>query len=386
MKTLPRFLAVVLAFAALIAGPALASDKGEFGTAPRTNDGKKWRIAYYEGGEYLNYQQVFTATVKGLMKLGWIEMIEIPPQKGEQTEDLWRWLNENAKSDYVEFIKDGHYTAKWDDNIRKTTVADISSRIEKKNDIDLLIAMGTWAGKDFAHDKISVPTMVLSTSDPISAGIIKSVEDSGYENIHAHVDPYRWERQLRLFHEIIDFKKLGIAYENSVNGRSYAAIDMVEKAAKERGFEVVSCYTKSDIADTEIAEESVKKCFRELANNTEAIYVTEQGGVNNRSIPDLVKIINDKKIPTFAQYGSEMVKYGFLMSTSTAGFKYVGEFHAETFAKVFNGAKPSQLDQLFEEPPKIAINLKTSEIIGFVPPLIILGAADEIFQDIDIPK
>ena len=43
------------------------------------------------------------------------------------------------------------------------------------------------------------------------------------------------------------------------------------------------------------------------------------------------------------------------------------------------------LEQLFEEPPKIAINLKTAELIGFDPPVDILLAADEIFQDIETP-
>ena len=386
MKLITKVIAILIACLAIINIPALADDKDYFDTKPTTNNGKKWRIAYYEGGEYLNYQQVFSATVRGLIKLGWIDAIDIPTQQGEQTKDLWNWLAENTKSEYIEFVKNAHYTANWEDDLRKNMVADIMTRIKEKNDIDLLIAMGTWAGKDLANNKNITPTIVLSTSDPISAGIIRSVEDSGYEYIHAHVDPYRWERQLRLFHEIIGFKKLGIAYENTVNGRSYAAIDVVEKAAKERDFEVIRCYTKSDISDIQEAEESVKKCFRELANTSEAIYVTEQGGVNNRSIPELVKIVNKKNIPTFAQYGSEMVKYGFLISTSTAGFKYVGEFHAETVAKVFNGAKPNQLDQLFEEPPKIAINLKTSEIIGFDPPLIILGAADEIFRKIAVPQ
>ena len=385
MKSLTRTIAVLIA-CMVFSLSAPASDKREFSTAPTTNHGAKWRIGYYEGGEYLNYQQVFTATVRGLMELGWIEPVEIPHQQGEQTRDLWNWLVKNARSDYVEFVADAHYSANWDDENRKATVAELKARIGKRNDIDLLIAMGTWAGKDLAYKENHVPTMVLSTSDPISAGIIKSVEDSGFEFIHAHVDPYRWERQLRLFHEIIGFKRLGVAYENTVNGRSYAAIDKVEKVARERGFEIVRCYTKSDIADTDLAGESVRKCFEELVDKADAIYVTEQGGVNNRSIPSLVEIINEHKVPTFAQYGSEMVKYGFLVSTSTAGYKYVGEFHAETFAKVFNGARPNQLDQLFEEPPKIAINLKSAELIGFNPPLIILGAADEIFRDIATPQ
>ena len=93
----------------------------------------------------------------------------------------------------------------------------------------------------------------------------------------------------------------------------------------------------------------------------------------------LVEIANEAKIPTFSQSGSEEVKYGFLASLSQAGFKYIGQYHAEILAKMFNGAQPSELPQLFEEPPKIAINIKTAEVIGFNPPVDIMLAADEIF-------
>ena len=73
------------------------------------------------------------------------------------------------------------------------------------------------------------------------------------------------------------------------------------------------------------------------------------------------------------------------MSISKASFKYVGQFYAETLAKILNGAKPRQLDQIFEGPPKIAINLKTAEVIGYDPPVDVLGAADEIYQEIEAP-
>jgi ABC-type uncharacterized transport system substrate-binding protein len=320
------------------------------------------------------------------MNLGWIEVAEIPPQKGEETTELWKWLTTQAKSNYIEFPKDGYYSAKWEEDFRKQTVAEILKRLNGKKDIDLLIAMGTWAGKDFANNDHHVPTIVTSASDPLAAGIIKSVEDSGFEHLHASVDPYRYERQVRVFHEIIGFDKLGVAYEDSVNGRSYAGLDKVEKVANERGFEVVHCHTISDIADVPAREESMISCFNKLVNEAEAIYVTIQGGVTMGSIPELVKIANKYRIPTFSQSGSDEVKYGFLVSISQAGFKYLGEFYAETIAKVFNGAKPNQLDQLFEEPPKIAINLKTAEIIGFDPPVILLGAADEIFREIVKPE
>ncbi len=386
MKMMMKKIALLFVCIFLTGMSAQSADKGTFSTAPKTNDGKKWRIGYYEGGEYIDYQKILTATVKGLMELGWIEPAEIPRQKGEQTKELWAWLAANLKSRYVEFVKDAHYSANWDDNLRKKTVEEIISRVNEKKDIDLMMATGTWAGQDLANDRHKTPTMVLTCADALGAGIIKSAEDSGYDHVSAWVDPLRADRQIRIFHDIFGFKKLGIAYENTPTGRSYAFIDTAEKIAKERNFEIISCYTQSDVADQKMAEESVKKCFRELGQKkADAIFVTPQGGITLKSIPELVKIVNSFKIPTFSHSGSDEVRYGFLMSLSQAGFKYIGQYHAETFAKVFNGAKPRQLDQTFKEPMKIALNLKTAKIIGYDPSADIMSIVDETYNEIEKP-
>jgi ABC-type uncharacterized transport system substrate-binding protein len=386
MSGLLRSVVLILTGLLLFCLSVSAADKEEFSTGPKAKNGGKWRIGYYEGGEYSEYQGTFTAVVYALMELGWIENAKLPEQTGEETRALWNWLSDNTKSDTLEFVKDAHYSANWDKKLREKMAAEIIDRLKVKKDIDLMIAMGTWAGKDLANNEHSTPVMVLSTSDPLTAGIIKSVEDSGYDHVHARIDPTRYERQVRLFNDITGFKKLGVAYEESLVGRSYAAIDNIEKVAKERGFEIVRCYTQGDEAPLKAAEQSVKDCFGTLGQTADAIYVTEQAGVNTSSIPDLVKTAIFHRTPTFAQLGSEFVKYGILVSISQAGYKYVGRFHAETFAKVFNGAKPRQLDQLFEEPPKIAINLETAVSIGFDPPVEILGAADEIYREIAKPK
>lgn len=358
------------------------ADKAIFSTAPVMNGDQRWRIGYFEGGEYIDYQKILIETIKGLMKLGWIEKVDIPDQGGEQTVQLWQWLQHGIHSDYIEFVNDAHYSADWNDILRGQMADNIIDRLNHKQNIDLMIAMGTSAGKALSNDRHHTPVMVLSATDPLSAGIIKSVEDSGYDHIHAAVDPNRHERQVRVFHDIVNFKKLGIAYEDSDNGRSYAALPVIERLGHERGFDIVSCHTQSDISDIAKAEASVADCFRTLAAKADAIYVTAQGGVNGHSIGQLVKIANESRVPTFSQSGSDEVKKGFLLSLSQAGFRYIGEFHASTFAKVFNGALPNQLTQFFEEPPRMAVNLKTAEIVGFNPPLLLLGAADEVYRDI----
>lgn len=365
---------------------SLGNEKCAFSTTPTTNNGKKWRIAYYEGGPHDNYYYYFAATVNGLMDLGWIEKTSIPDQLGNNTKQLWDWLSSHAKSDFIEFVKDAYYAANWDNQLREKLKYKIITRLNRDKDINLVLAMGSWAGKDLANDKHSTPTFVMSSSDPVNSGIIKSNDDSGYDHVHARVDPLRYERQIRLFHDIIGFKNLGVAYEDSVYGRSYAAIDLIQKVANERNFHIIHCFTQSDIPDQKLAGESVIKCFRELAKQVDAIYVTVQGGVNPETIPELVKIANKYRIPTFSQAGSKGVEYGFLMSISRASFKPVGLFHAISIAHLFNGAKPRQLNQLFEESANIAINLKTAETVGIYLYADVLAAADEIYNQIYKPN
>nr|WP_320191750.1 ABC transporter substrate binding protein [uncultured Desulfobacter sp.] len=386
MQIFRKIFCLILFFSLLSSVSVMAADKGDFSIKPSTNNGKKWRIGYFEGGEYINYQLNFLGIVRGLMDMGWMEKNKIPDQPGEQTAQLWQWLANSTESRYIEFVKDAHYTGRWDTPRIEKMVPKIISRLNSKKDIDLIIAAGTKAGLKLATNAHKVPTLVISTTDPLAAGIIESVEDSGFDHVHARVDPYRHERQIQLFYDIIKFNKLGIAYMDTDQGRSTAALDSVKKVADERRFKIVPCFTTDESVDVRKDEESVKRCFAALGKSADAIYVTTQNGVNADSIPELVSIANKYRIPTFTQSHSEQVKYGFLMSISRANFQYVGRFYAKTMAKIFNGAKPRDIGQLFEDPPKIAINLKTAELIGYDPPVDVLSAADEIFEDIEIPK
>ncbi|MFT5652479.1 MAG: hypothetical protein ACI8W9_000410, partial [Psychromonas sp.] len=241
MNIFRYMLCVLVGVFFLGATPAIAElTDDKFSSEPVLNDGKRWRIGYYEGGEYIEYQKLLVETIKGLMQLGWVDKEAIPSQQGEQTAQLWLWLNSNLNSEYIEFVPDAHYSVGWDEEFRKQRATAVIDRLKNKQDIDLIIAMGTWAGKDLANDQHSIPTMVISASDPLAAGIIKSVGDSGFDHVNATIDPSLHERQLRVFHELVEFKKLGVAFENTVSGRSYAAIEVIKAQSEKLGFEIVA--------------------------------------------------------------------------------------------------------------------------------------------------
>lgn len=378
-------LAAVVAAAAITPDSARAGAGDQFPAAPVLNQGKKWRCAYYEGGAYPDYQIIFLATVAGLIKRGWVEPMEFPEYTKDHGE-FWRKFSASVKSDYIEFVADAFYSSDFKDDIRPKTRAAFHRRLQEKKDIDFIFAMGTWAGQDLAVKEVQVPTIVASTSNPIAAKIIASAEDSGWDHIHATVDPDRYERQVRLFHGMVNFKKLGVVFENSPEGRTFSAIDEVEKVARELNFHVISCEAKFSNTSKKAAEKEVVDCYTRIAPQVDAVYITVHRGVTLRNLDDIIKPLTEHKLPTFSMKGSDEVQHGALMSISQANFKYVGEFHAEVMGKILNGAKPREIGQVWKAPPKIALNLKTAQLIGFDPPVDIMMASDEIYETIAVAE
>lgn len=392
MGTRRVFLHTISVIAAwLVLQPALDSiatagnRDNEYSLSPRErHQGKRWRVGYYEGGQYADYEIILKATVRGLIKLGWMEPMQMNPHSSGQASAFWRYLVENAKSKYIEFVDDAFYTAgNFDPAVRPQVRSKLVSRLREKRDLDLMIAMGTWAGQDLANNKHRVPTVVESTSDPIGSGIIPSATDSGLDHLHAKVELGRYQRQVELFHDIFRFRKLGLVYEDSREGRTFAGVDAVEEVARARGFEIVRCNTPFNGVSRKEAEDGVVQCYERVAEQSDAVYITVHQGVTLTNMPNILNPLIAKRIPTFSMLGSNEVKRGVLLSVAQANFTYVGQFHAETIARIFNGAKPRDLEQRWVAPAKVAVNLKTAELIGFKPPADIMLAADEIYATIE---
>jgi ABC-type uncharacterized transport system substrate-binding protein len=200
----------------------------------------------------------------------------------------------------------------------------------------------------------------------------------------ARVDPERFQRQIRMFHRIFGFKRLGVAYENTRAGRSYAALADIQQAAADKGFTVVHCHYVSDTPDPQKRFQTLMACHQNLARKVDAMFITT-GGVPVERFPEVITPFFEKKIPTYSQSGSEEVRRGCLMSMAQADYKPVGRFYAGSIARILNGVMPRRLPQIFSEPLKLALNLKTAAIIEWEPPFEVLELADEIYHRILSP-
>lgn len=350
-----------------------------FSTQPTMHQGRKWRIGYYEGGPYVNYPANLCALLKGLKELGWLKN-EIPEiQTGSSdAKSFWEAIASMSEP-YLQFESQSFWSAKWNEQIRSQNRAEAMQQLRNKQ-LDFIIAMGTWAGLDLANDQHSVATMVMSSSDPVKAGIVKNAEKSGYDHVHARCDPNRYSAQLSLFHDIFGFHRLGVVYENTAVGRSYAALIDIEKVAASRGFKIIPCYAPWSCATEQECVQNIIDCHKSLAPQIDALFITVHRGMDSTQMDAILQPLIAHKIPTWSQRGPQEVQKGVLMSISRGGFGAIGRYHARIMAKILNGAHPGELDQIFVDPKGIAINLKTAAAIEYNPPKGLMKVADEIYK------
>ncbi len=356
---------------------------------PTLNNGKKWRIGYYEGGPWMDYRESLKVTVEGLMDRGWIEKEPLPfVSNSDQpsTQPLWNWLATSLKSQYIEFVADAFWTSDWHDDIRPKSRENCVQRLQEHH-VDLIFAMGTWAGKDIANNRHTVPTMVMSTTDPIQAGIIKSAEDSGLDHVHARCDPTRHHRQINLFHDLFKFKKIGVIYiEKDPEGRVLSHLDKLKQVGQERGFQVVTCSALETKIPLLEAVDDYRKCVGTLAPQVDAFYVSDLRGTEANLFWETIQPLIQYKVPTWSARGSKLVERGALLSIARENFNFLAPYYSMVVAKIFNNTKPRDISQILKERMSLAINLETARRIGYTVPPNLLKVADIIYETVDNPK
>lgn len=350
--------------------------------APITNNGRPWRVGYYEGGPYLEYPRHLRAVAKALAEMGWVADTELPPADGTQrTQELWKAICRRMSSEYIRFVPQAYWSANWNKQRRRDNRQDVLRRLEN-GEIDLMIAMGTWAGVDL-RDGHSVPTMVVSTTDPIQAGISNSAHDSGRDHLHAKCDPDKYIRQGRAFHNIARFKRLGVVAEDTEEGYLYANVSDLRKVGREMGFRVVVVHAAETGISDEQCRQNAARAIGELAPQVDAIWISDHRGEHPSNLPDILEPAFSHDVVTWSPLGPRHVRRGVLLGMVERDIAEVGRYHARVMAAIFHGATPRDLPQIFEDPKTLAVNLQIARRIGFHVPDSLLSVADQVYTTIE---
>ncbi|MDY0361158.1 MAG: ABC transporter substrate binding protein [Desulforegulaceae bacterium] len=310
---------------------------------------EKFKIAYLEGGQYWIFDKTNEAYKNSLNKKGWIDKIEFP--------------------------KNLSFSPGWDNS---AILEEKAKFIMAQKDISLVISAGTDATKALLKfNNKKTPILAVGVSDAVGSGFVKSENESGIDNFTVRIEPERFERMFKIFHEVVGFKKLGLIYPDTESGKKYTNLDEAKKTSQSLGFEIIEQKIKTE--DSFDCLEGLKS-LKEKGIDAFFIPSLLCFDLNKNDVSKLISYLNENDIASFARNGSEFVKAGALMGFSTLDFSKRGDFLADMIIEILRGKKPSALKMVDSGSPKISFNLQTAAEIGFDPPFDILAATDELFN------
>lgn len=344
---------------------------------------KTVKVAVVQAGDFPDFIKVFRQMSINLIADGLINIeTKIDNNFVFSKENSWKAMSIASKGGCIEFLEDGLYDGKWDNERNIKIKKDLSQRIKEQKDVDMIWAFGTRAGLAFADSSLNIPVLVITATSPDASGIVEFGEFSSKTNIHAQKEINRHSSEIIMFYDIFKFKTLGVLIDLHEEYQLSQSYNVIKDLKDKLGFELEVCIGDLFNEDTLIAQSEFNRCIKELSTKSDAVYITVGSGANYDKYYEQIKPLIDNQIPTFAQAGSHEVEKGALLSLSEDDMVSSGIFEANVVKEILNGKKPHEISQYYYAPLSLAINMQTARLIGWNPPFEILIAVDKVFLNI----
>ncbi|MGB4130704.1 MAG: ABC transporter substrate-binding protein [Tepidanaerobacteraceae bacterium] len=247
------------------------------------------------------------------------------------------------------------------------TTQTIANNLVSEN-VDLILAIATPSAQSAANATKDIPILITAVTDPVEAGLAKSLEKPG-TNVTGTTDMNPVKEQIELLKEILpDAQNIGIIY-NAGEPKSVIQVNIAKKAAEDIGLQVLEA--------TVASSSEVNQAIQSLAGRVDAIYTPTDNTVAS-AISAIVMAANDAKIPIIgAERGH--VDGGALASLGI-DYYLLGKQTGHVAARVLNGENPADTPIEGSKDLKLIINKKSAEILDLDIPEPVLSRADEIIE------
>lgn len=299
---------------------------------------------------------------------------------------VWRGCEEACKG-FQDYIRERDIAA---DIIIRDAKRDRSRipafiREAKNRNVDLVVTWGTSVTRgavgsleqtDPTEHITRIPVVFMIVADPIGAGIIKTEESSGRQNITGTLNRAPEEVQIKAIRAYRPFSKLGVLFNpNELN--SVLNAEVIEALAGKEGFELVSYEFplgpdgKPDADQIPVAIATMKRA------NVDFIYVGSSSFLMaNRD--QLTREATARGLPIATAYAAMASESGALIAVASRYYN-VGKlagFQAEQV--LVNETRPIEVPIRSLSRFSYIVNMKTAHRLKMYPPLDVLRYAEVV--------
>jgi len=233
---------------------------------------------------------------------------------------------------------------------------------------DLIYAIATPASQAAAKETNTIPIVFCTVTDPVKAGLVKSLEASG-NNVTGVSDLIPVKTQIELLLKIDPkIKRLGIIY-NPGEDNARVLVDLTKGVAKD---------LKLNLIESPVTNSGeVYGATQTLVGRVDGIYAIQDNTVIS-ALESIIKVANNNRIPLLVP-GIPSVERGGLATVGTS-FYNLGKIAGEYGLRIIRGAKPSEIPVAFAKQFEIYLNQKSADEIGIKFSEDLLKGAKKVYK------
>jgi putative ABC transport system substrate-binding protein len=237
--------------------------------------------------------------------------------------------------------------------------------------VDLIVTWGTPATLAAKHATKTIPIVMGSVADPVSAGIVTSLARpegniTGFSALNVDLEGKRLELLKYLLPGITHVAILG----NNTNPFLDIAMQRVRPEASTMGIalELFEVRTKDDVDGALVRLDQARPDAVQIVADT--LLLTKRR--------EITAALANSKLPAVYPF-REYAEVGGLM-VHGANFGILFERAAGYAERILKGARPSDLPVQLATEFELIINLKTAKALGLTVPPSLLARADEVIE------
>ena len=240
--------------------------------------------------------------------------------------------------------------------------------------VDIIIANGLLSSHEASKIKnLNKPVLAPVVADRVLQQLPYINGKSGKQNYVYISDDRTVEQDLRQFHELIDFQHLGIIVDSlflealpELKGTTYTV-------QEDLGF-TISFFPVTD---------DPLRVLDEISAEIDAVYLPPLFRFSKQEMATFADRLIEMKLPSFSLLGREELEFGLLATLSGRDIDTIR--YARRIAldvqSILLGTKAADLKVDLEQPPKLAINMRTARAIDYSPKWREMEVADLLFED-----
>ena len=242
------------------------------------------------------------------------------------------------------------------------------------SEVDIIITNGLVSSHQAAQiENLKKPIVSPIVADRVLQNLPYSNGSSGKSNYVYISDNRTVEEDLRQFYQLIQFKHLGIIVDKlfldalpELRGATY-------NIQKELGFEI----TILPVVD------NPENALTDLPPGIDAMYIPPLLRFTEEDFKNFSEQLIILKLPSFSLMGREELEMGILATLSGRNIDTIR--YARRIAlyvqSILIGTDAANLKVDLDQPPKLAINMRTARAIGYSPKWQILEVSDVLYKD-----